>query len=96
MTSKTVANCSALPERSMIHRRYFDHYSHDASMFELKPKRDRLSKSRMPRCSKTGRVGRRAEEGASRFEPDRGSAGTDMSGGAINDSIIANFLSTTP
>jgi FAD/FMN-containing dehydrogenase len=68
-----------------------DRYSHDASMFELRPKlvvkpRDaedveRLvklvaaEKKRRPELSLTAR-----------------SAGTDMSGGAINDSIIVDFL----
>ena len=65
-------------------------FSHDASMFELRPKLvvapkdtkdvERLvklvaaKKKSMPELSVTGR-----------------SAGTDMSGGAINDSIIVNF-----
>ena len=68
-----------------------DHYSHDASMFELRPKLivkpkdgtdvEKLvklvaaKKKDMPGLSLTAR-----------------SAGTDMSGGAINDSIIVNFL----
>src|ERR1700733_7223833 len=67
-----------------------DLYSHDASMFELRPKlvvapRDakdveRLvklvaaKKKAMPELSITGR-----------------SAGTDMSGGAINESVIVDF-----
>ncbi len=65
-------------------------YSHDASMFELKPKMivmpidaddvERLiklvtaEKQKMPELSVTAR-----------------SAGTDMSGGAINDSVIVDF-----
>lgn len=68
-----------------------DHYSHDASMFELRPKLvvkptnaadvEKLvklvaaKKKSMPDLSLTAR-----------------SAGTCMSGGAINDSIIVNFL----
>jgi FAD/FMN-containing dehydrogenase len=68
-----------------------DHYSHDASMFELRPKLivkpknaqdvEKLvqlvaeQKAHHPALSLTAR-----------------SAGTDMSGGAINDSIIVNFL----
>ncbi len=67
-----------------------DFHSHDASMFEIKPKlvvspKDAKdvekvvslvaeNKKRMPELSMTAR-----------------SAGTDMSGGAINDSIILNF-----
>lgn len=67
-----------------------DFYSHDASMFEIRPKlvvapRDSrdvqtliklvaLAKMRKPHLSVTAR-----------------SAGTDMAGGAINDSIIVNF-----
>ncbi|HVU59651.1 MAG TPA: FAD-binding oxidoreductase [Candidatus Saccharimonadales bacterium] len=65
-------------------------YSHDASMFEIKPdmvvapkdskdvqtlvKLVAKEKTRLPRLSLTGR-----------------SAGTDMAGGAINDSIIVDF-----
>jgi FAD/FMN-containing dehydrogenase len=65
-------------------------YSHDASMFEIKPQLIVMPKNTkdvttlislvaekkktMPKLSVTGR-----------------SAGTDMSGGAINDSIIVNF-----
>ncbi len=68
-----------------------DHYSHDASMFEVRPKLivkpkngqdvEKLvqlvaeHKKSMPELSLTAR-----------------SAGTCMSGGAINDSIIVNFL----
>src|SRR5262249_45670891 len=67
-----------------------DFYSHDASMFELRPKlvaspqnaKDveqlvtfvAAKKKSSPHLSLTGR-----------------SAGTDMSGGAINDSIIVDF-----
>lgn len=67
-----------------------DHYSHDASMFEIRPKlvvapqdsKDvqtlvklvAKDKKRMPHLSVTAR-----------------SAGTDMAGGAINDSIIVDF-----
>src|SRR5580704_16051239 len=67
-----------------------DLYSHDASMFELRPKLvvsptnakdvEKLvklvaaNKQKVPELSLTGR-----------------SAGTDMSGGAINDSIIVDF-----
>ena len=65
-------------------------YSHDASLFEVKPqlvvcpkdtadvqtliKLVAANKKKMPRLSVTAR-----------------SAGTDMSGGAINDSIIVDF-----
>jgi FAD/FMN-containing dehydrogenase len=67
-----------------------DLYSHDASMFELRPQvvvvpkdsqdvqllvqQTAASKSKLPELSLTAR-----------------SAGTDMSGGAINDSIIVDF-----
>lgn len=67
-----------------------DFYSHDASMFEMKPKA-----VVMPRNSKDVQtlVGLVAD--LKKHHPDLSvtarSAGTDMSGGAINDSIVIDF-----
>jgi FAD/FMN-containing dehydrogenase len=68
-----------------------DHYSHDASMFELRPKLIVKPKSARDVEKLVQLV---AEQ--KKHHPDLSltarSAGTDMSGGAINDSIIVNFL----
>jgi FAD/FMN-containing dehydrogenase len=68
-----------------------DHYSHDASMFELRPKLIVKPKNAQD-VEKLVQI--TAEQ--KKHHPDLSltarSAGTCMSGGAINDSIIVNFL----
>lgn len=68
-----------------------DLYSHDASMFELRPKLVVSPKSAKDVEKLVALV---ADEKKSdpRLSLTARSAGTDMSGGAINDSIIVNFL----
>ena len=65
-------------------------YSHDASMFELKPKAVVMPRTAADVAKLVGLV---AEQ--KKHYPDLSltarSAGTDMSGGAINDSIIVDF-----
>lgn len=65
-------------------------YSHDASMFELKPKAVVMPRNTDDVAKLVGLV---AEQ--KKHHPDLSltarSAGTDMSGGAINDSIIVDF-----
>ena len=68
-----------------------DHYSHDASMFELKPKLVVKPKHAQDVERLVKAVAARKKSDASLSLTAR-SAGTDMSGGAINDSIIVNFL----
>lgn len=68
-----------------------EHYSHDASMFELKPK---LVVKPVDAADVEKLVKLVADKKASHpaLSMTARSAGTDMSGGAINDSIIVNFL----
>lgn len=65
-------------------------YSHDASMFEMKPQA-----VVMPKNSKDIQTLVKFVSAVKRFQPGLSltarSAGTDMSGGAINDSIIVDF-----
>jgi len=67
-----------------------DFYSHDASMFEIKPKL-----VVMPRDSADVQTLVKLVASKKAATPDLSvtarSAGTDMAGGAINDSIIVNF-----
>lgn len=67
-----------------------DFYSHDASMFELKPQA-----VVMPQDSKDVQTLVKLVAEAKKSDPNLSltarSAGTDMSGGAINDSIIVDF-----
>src|SRR5690348_9935488 len=67
-----------------------DFYSHDASMFELRPK---LVVA--PKDGKDVERVVRLVAAAKKTHPDLSltarSAGTDMSGGAINDSVIVDF-----
>ena len=67
-----------------------DFYSHDASMFELRPQA-----VVMPRNSKDVQTLVKLTAVAKKQHPELSltgrSAGTDMSGGAINDSIIVDF-----
>jgi FAD/FMN-containing dehydrogenase len=68
-----------------------DLYSHDASMFELRPKLVVMPKTAADVEKVVKLVAARKKS-----QPDLSltarSAGTDMSGGAINDSIIVDFL----
>jgi FAD/FMN-containing dehydrogenase len=68
-----------------------DHYSHDASMFELKPRLVVKPKNAqdVEKLVKLVAVQKKAHP---QLSLTARSAGTDMSGGAINDSIIVNFL----
>ncbi|MDB5164482.1 MAG: Oxidoreductase [Candidatus Saccharibacteria bacterium] len=68
-----------------------DLYSHDASMFELRPKlvvipRHAQDVEKIVRLVASKKAANPALSVTAR------SAGTDMSGGAINDSILVNFL----
>jgi len=68
-----------------------DLYSHDASMFELRPKlvaRPKDAKD-VERLVKLVAAAKKDQPGLSLTAR---SAGTDMSGGAINDSVIVDFL----
>ena len=67
-----------------------DFYSHDASMFELRPKlivspKDAKGVERLVKLVALQKMKDKTLSVTAR------SAGTDMSGGAINDSIIADF-----
>jgi FAD/FMN-containing dehydrogenase len=68
-----------------------EHYSHDASMFELKPRLVVKPKNAadVEKLVKTVADNKRSSP---QLSLTARSAGTDMSGGAINDSIIVNFL----
>ena len=68
-----------------------DTYSHDASMFELRPKLVVTPKDAkdVEKLVKLVAASKKDQHGLSLTAR---SAGTDMSGGAINDSIIVNFL----
>lgn len=68
-----------------------EHYSHDASMFELKPKLVVKPKNAadVEKLVKTVADNKKSHP---QLSMTARSAGTDMSGGAINDSIIVNFL----
>ncbi len=68
-----------------------EHYSHDASMFELRPKLVVKPKSGkdVEKLVKYVAANKRSSKSLSLTAR---SAGTCMSGGAINDSIIVNFL----
>src|ERR1700729_3016787 len=68
-----------------------DLYSHDASMFELRPKLVVAPKDAkdVERLVKLVAANKKSQPGLSLTAR---SAGTDMSGGAINDSIIVDFL----
>ncbi len=67
-----------------------DFYSHDASMFELRPElvvfpKDARDVSLLVRCVTTNK------SQIPNLSVTARSAGTDMSGGAINDSVIVDF-----
>ena len=67
-----------------------DFYSHDASLFELRPElivspKDSTDVQNLVKAVNAGR------KTNSKLSITARSAGTDMSGGAINDSIIADF-----
>lgn len=68
-----------------------DFYSHDASMFELRPKLvvRPIDSDDVERLIKMVAKHKKSNPGLSLTAR---SAGTDMSGGAINDSIIVDFL----
>ncbi|HEX5743973.1 MAG TPA: FAD-binding oxidoreductase [Candidatus Saccharimonadales bacterium] len=68
-----------------------EHYSHDASMFELRPKLVVKPKSAKDVEKLVKYVAEHKRRDKSLSLTAR-SAGTCMSGGAINDSIIVNFL----
>ncbi len=67
-----------------------EHYSHDASMFEIKPKLVIAPKSTKDVEAAVQVVAERKAHDAHLSLTAR-SAGTDMSGAAINDSIIVDF-----
>lgn len=67
-----------------------EHYSHDASMFEIKPKLVIAPKSAKDVEAAVQVVAERKAHDAHLSLTAR-SAGTDMSGAAINDSIIVDF-----
>lgn len=68
-----------------------EHYSHDASMFELKPKLVVKPKNAAD-VEKLVKTVADNKKSSPQLSMTARSAGTDMSGGAINDSIIVNFL----
>ena len=68
-----------------------EHYSHDASMFELKPKLVVKPKNAAD-VEKLVKTVADNKKSSPQLSLTARSAGTDMSGGAINDSIIVNFL----
>lgn len=68
-----------------------DHYSHDASMFELRPKLVVKPKTAGD-VEKLVKLVAAHKKDHPELSLTARSAGTDMSGGAINDSIIVNFL----
>jgi len=67
-----------------------DFYSHDASLFEIRPEVVVAPKNSqdVQRLVKAVKAGRKKNP---KLSITARSAGTDMSGGAINDSVIANF-----
>ena len=67
-----------------------DTYSHDASMFELRPKLVVAPKDAADVAALVGVVAAQKKQHP-RLSVTARSAGTDMSGGAINDSIIVDF-----
>ena len=68
-----------------------DYYSHDASMFELRPKLIVSPKSSSD-VSKLVKLIADSKAAQPELSLTARSAGTDMSGAAINDSIIVDFL----
>jgi FAD/FMN-containing dehydrogenase len=67
-----------------------EHYSHDASMFEIKPKLVVKPKD-APDVEALVKLVAAAKKKHPALSVTARSAGTDMSGAAINDSIIVNF-----
>jgi FAD/FMN-containing dehydrogenase len=65
-------------------------YSHDASMFELKPKAVVIPRTSQDVQKVVGLVAKQKKQHPGLSLTAR-SAGTDMSGGAINDSVIVDF-----
>ncbi len=68
-----------------------DHYSHDASMFEIRPKLVVKPKNAQD-VEKLVQLVAEQKKSHPDLSLTARSAGTCMSGGAINDSIIVNFL----
>lgn len=68
-----------------------DYYSHDASMFELRPKLI-VSPESSSDVEKLVRLIADCKQAQPELSLTARSAGTDMSGAAINDSIIVDFL----